>query len=59
MDAANKAGRVAAQLYRNGGDDTSIELFFSGSAASADDLLSRLGTMDKLSSAIRRCTPMR
>nr|BFF09356.1 hypothetical protein GCM10025699_06590 [Microbacterium flavescens] len=48
VDAANKAGRVAAQLYRNGGDDTSLELFFSGSAASADDLLARLGTMDKL-----------
>ncbi|WP_396667418.1 peptidoglycan DD-metalloendopeptidase family protein [Microbacterium sp. R86528] len=48
LDSANKAGRVAAQLYRNGGDDTSMELFFSGSAASADDLLARLGTMDKL-----------
>ena len=48
MDAANKAGRVAAQLYRNGGDDTSLELFFAGSAASADDLLARLGTMDQL-----------
>ncbi|WP_431779001.1 M23 family metallopeptidase [Microbacterium aurantiacum] len=48
VDAANKAGRVAAQLYRQGGDDTSLELFFAGSAASADDLLSRLGTMDKL-----------
>jgi len=47
-DAANKAGRVAAQLYRNGGDDTSMELFFSGSAAGADDLLTRLGAMDKL-----------
>ncbi|MBA8817684.1 murein DD-endopeptidase MepM/ murein hydrolase activator NlpD [Microbacterium halimionae] len=48
LDAANKAGRVAAQLYRSGGDDTALELFFAGSAASADDLLSRLGTMDKL-----------
>jgi len=47
-DAANKAGRIAAQLYRNGGDTTSLELFFSGSAATADDLLSRLGVMDKL-----------
>ncbi|TQJ30639.1 murein DD-endopeptidase MepM/ murein hydrolase activator NlpD [Microbacterium sp. SLBN-146] len=46
--AAEKAGRVAAQLYRNGGDDTSLELFFAGSAASADDLLARLGTLDKL-----------
>ncbi|WP_292874042.1 M23 family metallopeptidase [Microbacterium sp.] len=48
QDAADKAGQVAAQLYRNGGDDTSLQLFFSGSAASADDLLARLGTMDKL-----------
>ena len=59
LDAANKAGRVAAQLYRNGGDDTSLELFFSGSAATADDLLARLGTMDKLSSATTRSTPRR
>nr|WP_241246036.1 M23 family metallopeptidase [Microbacterium sp. 4R-513] len=48
LDAANKAGRVAAQLYRNGGEDTSLQLFFAGSAASADDLLARLGTMDQL-----------
>ena len=47
-ESANKAGRVAAQLYRDGGDDTSLELFFAGSAASTDDLLARLGTMDKL-----------
>lgn len=47
-DAANKAGKVAAQLYRSGGDDTSLDLFFSGSAATADDLLAKLGTMDKL-----------
>ncbi|WP_125132028.1 M23 family metallopeptidase [Microbacterium sp. 10M-3C3] len=47
-DAANKAGRIAAQLCRDGGDTTSLELFFSGSAATADDLLSRLGVMDKL-----------
>lgn len=47
-DAVNKAGRVAAQLYRDGGDTTTLELFFSGSAATADDLLSRLGVMDKL-----------
>ena len=46
--AARKAGQVAAQLYRNGGDDTSMELFFAGSANTADDLLARLGTMDKL-----------
>ncbi len=46
--ASDRAGRVAAQLYRSGGDDTALELFFSGSAATADDLLARLGTMDKL-----------
>lgn len=48
LDAANKAGKVAAQLYRNGGDDTAMELFFAGSAAGADDLLARLGSMDKV-----------
>ncbi|MCK2035610.1 peptidoglycan DD-metalloendopeptidase family protein [Microbacterium sp. SSW1-49] len=47
-ESARKAGQVAAQLYRNGGDDTSLELFFAGSASNADELLSRLGTMDKL-----------
>ncbi len=47
-ESARKAGQVAAQLYRNGGDDTSLELFFAGSAANADQLLTRLGTMDKL-----------
>lgn len=45
--AARKAGQIAAQLYRDGGDDTALQLFFSGSAANADELLSRLGTMDK------------
>ncbi|WP_292787473.1 MULTISPECIES: M23 family metallopeptidase [unclassified Microbacterium] len=47
-ESARKAGQVAAQLYRNGGDDTSLELFFAGSAANADELLARLGSMDKL-----------
>lgn len=52
--AADKLGRLAAQQYRmGGGDDTSLELFFSGSAARADDLLARLGTMDKLLDANR------
>ena len=46
--SARRAGQVAAQLYRNGGDDSALQLFFSGSAANADELLSRLGTMDKL-----------
>ncbi|WDM44554.1 M23 family metallopeptidase [Microbacterium luteolum] len=48
IESARKAGQVAAQLYRNGGDDTSLELFFAGSADNADELLARLGTMDKL-----------
>ncbi|MFS0912050.1 M23 family metallopeptidase [Microbacterium sp. 179-I 3D2 NHS] len=47
-ESERKAGQVAAQLYRNGGDDTSLELFFAGSADHADELLARLGTMDKL-----------
>jgi murein DD-endopeptidase MepM/ murein hydrolase activator NlpD len=46
--AAQHAGRVASQLYRNGGDDTAMQLFLSGSAATADDILAKLGTMDKL-----------
>ncbi|CAH0143965.1 Murein DD-endopeptidase MepM [Microbacterium oxydans] len=45
--SARKAGQVASQIYRNGGDDTSLKLLFAGSADNADDLLSRLGTMDK------------
>ncbi len=48
VESAQKAGRVAARLYRNGGDDTALELFFAGSAANADDLLAQLGTMDRL-----------
>ena len=47
-EATRKAAQVAAQLYRNGGDDTALELFFTGSADNADELLSRLGSMDKL-----------
>ncbi|MDR6866553.1 murein DD-endopeptidase MepM/ murein hydrolase activator NlpD [Microbacterium resistens] len=47
-EAAREAGQVAAQLYRNGGDNTSLELFFAGSAANADDLLQKLGQMDRL-----------
>ena len=46
--ASERAGRVASQLYRSGGDDTSLELFFAGSATGADDLLGRLGRMDKV-----------
>nr|WP_183501161.1 MULTISPECIES: M23 family metallopeptidase [Microbacterium] len=52
-ETAAKLGRLAAQQYRTGGDNTSLELFFSDSAASADDLLARLGTMDQLLAANR------
>ena len=48
---AQKLGRLAAQQYRNGGDNAALDLFFSGSAASADDLLAKLGTMDRLVAA--------
>ncbi|WP_298944618.1 M23 family metallopeptidase [uncultured Microbacterium sp.] len=53
QESAGKLGRLAAQQYRNGSEDASLELFFSGSAASADDLLAKLGTMDKLVAANR------
>lgn len=45
--AAAQAARVAAQLNRDGGDDTALKLFFSDSGANTDELLTRLGTMDK------------
>ncbi|PKI90699.1 peptidase M23 [Actinomycetales bacterium SN12] len=47
-DSARKAGQVANQLYRSGGDETALELFLSESSNGADDLLARLGSMDKL-----------
>ncbi|APZ35941.1 peptidase M23 [Microbacterium aurum] len=50
-ETAGKLGRLAAQQYRSGGDDAALELFFSGSAATADDLLAKLGTMDRLVAA--------
>ncbi|MBM7464277.1 M23 family metallopeptidase [Microbacterium dextranolyticum] len=50
-ESAKKLGRLAAQQYRAGGDDAAMDLFFSGSAASADDLLAKLGTMDRLVAA--------
>ncbi len=51
--AAAKLGALAAEQYRSGNTDPSLDLFFSGSAGSADDLLSRLGTMDRLVDANR------
>lgn len=53
QETAGKLGRLAAQQYRSGGEDASLDLFFSGSAATADDLLAKLGTMDKLVAANR------
>ncbi|WP_344003299.1 peptidoglycan DD-metalloendopeptidase family protein [Microbacterium paludicola] len=46
--AATNAARVASQLSRTGGDSTSLEVLFAGSAESADELLTKLGQMDKL-----------
>jgi len=46
--AATNAARVVSQLSRAGGDGTSLEVLFAGSAASADELLTKLGQMDKL-----------
>ncbi|WP_295012610.1 M23 family metallopeptidase [uncultured Microbacterium sp.] len=47
-ESASKAGQVAAQLSRNGGDTTSLQLFFSGSKSNTDELLQRLGQMDRV-----------
>ncbi|WP_241977469.1 M23 family metallopeptidase [Cryobacterium sp. TMS1-13-1] len=50
-DAATKqAGQLAAQLYRTGGTDLSVNLFLEGEGdgADADLLLAKLGSMSKL-----------
>lgn len=47
-ESAQKAGQVANQIYRNNGDDAALEMFLSNSGDGADDLLERLGSMDKL-----------
>ncbi|HWU30423.1 MAG TPA: M23 family metallopeptidase [Microbacterium sp.] len=47
-ESSRKAAQVATQLYRTGGDQAALELFLSKSSNGADDLLSRLGSMDKL-----------
>ncbi|MCO7203255.1 M23 family metallopeptidase [Microbacterium sp. CnD16-F] len=52
-ESAAKLGVLAAQQYRSGKGDATLELFFSDSSASADDLLGRLGTMDRLVGANR------
>ncbi|MFJ6678238.1 peptidoglycan DD-metalloendopeptidase family protein [Microbacterium sp. NPDC091382] len=51
--AASKLGVLAAQQYRSGKGDATLDLFFSDSSATADDLLGRLGTMDRLVEANR------
>ena len=47
-ETAGKAGQVAAQLSRDGGDTTALQLFFSGSKSNTDELLQRLGQMDRV-----------
>lgn len=44
--ASDRAARMAAQLYRNGGDDTALRLFFSDSIDDADKILLKLGVLD-------------
>ncbi|WP_174722276.1 MULTISPECIES: M23 family metallopeptidase [Cryobacterium] len=48
--ATRQAGQLAAQLYRTGGTDLSVNLFLDGEASGedADALLSKLGSMSKL-----------
>lgn len=50
--ATKQAGQLAAQLYRSGGGDLSVNLFLDGEADAAadeaDGLLSRLGSMSKM-----------
>lgn len=48
-DAELAAARLAAQLTRTNGAETSLGVLFADSDSSADDLLARLGQMDKLS----------
>lgn len=47
-EAAQESGRVATQMSRAGGEDASMELFFSGSAKNADELLHQLSELDRL-----------
>ena len=46
--AAAAAAKVASQLSRASGDNTPYELLFADSAGDADNLLSKLGQLDKL-----------
>ncbi|WP_308291599.1 peptidoglycan DD-metalloendopeptidase family protein [Microbacterium sp. G2-8] len=47
-EAAEAAAKVASQLSRSSGESTPYELLFAESAGDADELLSKLGQMDKL-----------
>lgn len=46
--ASTQAGRLAAQLYRSGGNDLSMNLLLEGTGNGADQLLSKLGNMSKM-----------
>lgn len=46
--AALAAARVASQISRTSGSATSLEVLFADSAENADQLLTKLGQMDKL-----------
>lgn len=46
--ARRQSGRLAAQLSRGAGSDTTVRLFLSADPAMADSLLYQLGTMSKL-----------
>ncbi|PPF25047.1 hypothetical protein C5C34_03765 [Rathayibacter rathayi] len=50
--AKEQAGRLAAQLYRNGGTDTTLNLLIGGEQSS--QLLYRLGTMTQLTQQTSR-----
>ncbi|MCI2956149.1 M23 family metallopeptidase [Agromyces atrinae] len=48
-DAQKNAGQLAAQLYRSGGGDVSVNLFLdAGSGKNTEQLLSKLGNMSKI-----------
>jgi len=48
-EAERNAGQVAAQLYRSGAGDLSVNLFLeAGDAKSTDALLSKLGSMNQM-----------
>lgn len=47
-EATEQAGRLAAQLYRSGGNDLSMSLLLESEGAKADELLSKLGSMSKM-----------